>query len=98
MIKTFCGAAALVSTVTVLAQPAFGQVDDSKLGKVHFETSCKPHAQKLFDRAMLYQHSFWSSFQGKASLSWHAIQSAVGFVVTLTQMRCLRSSLTMMRV
>jgi len=59
MIKTLCGAAALVSTVTVLAQPAFGQVDDSKLGKVHFETSCKPNAQKLFDRAMLYQHSFW---------------------------------------
>jgi hypothetical protein len=50
----FAGAA-LIS----LAQPAFGQVDDSKLGKVHFETSCKPEAQKLFDRAMLYQHSFW---------------------------------------
>ena len=45
---------------TVLATcAAFGQVDDSKLGKVHFETSCKPEAQKLFDRAMLYQHSFW---------------------------------------
>ena len=29
------------------------------LGKVHFETSCKPEAQKLFDRGMLYQHSFW---------------------------------------
>src|SRR5947208_1883325 len=42
-----------------LAQPAFGQSDDSKLGKVHFETSCKPEAQKHFDRAMLYQHSFW---------------------------------------
>ena len=42
-----------------LAHPAFGQMDDGKLGKVHFETSCKPHAQKLFDRAMLYQHSFW---------------------------------------
>jgi hypothetical protein len=50
----FAGAA-LIS----LAQPAFGQVDDSKLGKVHFETSCKPEAQKLFDQAMLYQHSFW---------------------------------------
>ena len=24
-------------------------------------TSCKPVAQKLFDRAMLYQHSFWYS-------------------------------------
>ena len=42
-----------------LAQPAFGQSDDKKLGTVHFETSCKPEAQKLFDRAMLYQHSFW---------------------------------------
>ena len=53
-IIAFAGAA-LMS----LAYPAFGQVDDSKLGKVHFETSCKPEAQKLFDRAMLYQHSFW---------------------------------------
>ena len=47
------------AAVFSLAQPAFGQVDDSKLGKVHFETSCNPQAQKLFDRAMLYQHSFW---------------------------------------
>jgi hypothetical protein len=29
------------------------------LGKVHFETSCKPEAQLHFDHAMLYQHSFW---------------------------------------
>src|SRR5947208_6315686 len=43
----------------VLTQPAFGQTDDTKLGTVHFETSCKPDAQKQFDRAMLYQHSFW---------------------------------------
>jgi len=48
-------AAALVS----LAPPAFGQPDDKALGTVHFETSCKPEAQKLFDRGMLYQHSFW---------------------------------------
>ena len=45
--------------IVSLAQPAFAQVDDSKLGKVHFETSCNPQAQKLFDQAMLYQHSFW---------------------------------------
>jgi len=53
---------AVASTAAVLVslvQPAAAQVDDSKLGKVHFETSCKPEAQKLFDRAMLYQHSFW---------------------------------------
>jgi len=43
----------------VLAQPAVGQTDDTKLGKVHFETSCRSEAQKHFDRAMLYQHSFW---------------------------------------
>lgn len=30
-----------------------------KLGKVSFETSCKPAAQKLFNQGMLYQHSFW---------------------------------------
>src|SRR3954447_19202653 len=40
------------------AQPASGQSDD-KLGTVNFETSCKPEAQKLFNQAMLYQHSFW---------------------------------------
>jgi tetratricopeptide (TPR) repeat protein len=42
-----------------VTQPAFGQLDDTKLGKVNFETSCKPEAQKHFNRAMLYQHSFW---------------------------------------
>jgi hypothetical protein len=42
-----------------LAHPALAQSNDAKLGKVHFETSCNPEAQKLFDRAMLYQHSFW---------------------------------------
>jgi tetratricopeptide (TPR) repeat protein len=48
-----------LAAAVLLAQPAFGQTDDAKLGKVHFETSCKPEAQKHFDRAMLYQHSFW---------------------------------------
>jgi hypothetical protein len=42
-----------------LAHPALAQSDDDKLGKVHFETSCNAEAQKLFDRGMLYQHSFW---------------------------------------
>jgi Tfp pilus assembly protein PilF len=48
-----------LTTGVVLAQPALGQVDDTRLGRVHFETSCKPEAQTLFDRGMLYQHSFW---------------------------------------
>src|SRR5436190_5629814 len=51
--------AAAAATGLVLTQPALGQSDDKKLGKVHFETSCTPAAQKHFDRAMLYQHSFW---------------------------------------
>jgi hypothetical protein len=40
-----------------LAQPA--HADDTTLGKVNFETSCSPEAQKLFNQGMLYQHSFW---------------------------------------
>ena len=59
MIKTSFAIAALAVGGISLAQPAFGQSDDKRLGTVHFETSCKPEAQTLFDRAMLYQHSFW---------------------------------------
>lgn len=51
--------AAMLATGVSLVQPAFGQASDAKLGKVHFEVSCTPEAQKLFDSAMLYQHSFW---------------------------------------
>src|SRR5256714_4005156 len=51
--------AAAAAVGLFLAQPARAQTDDTKLGQVHFETSCKPEAQKHFDRAMLYQHSFW---------------------------------------
>jgi hypothetical protein len=32
---------------------------DQKLGKVHFATTCNEVAQRRFDRAMRYQHSFW---------------------------------------
>jgi tetratricopeptide (TPR) repeat protein len=61
MIKTSIVATAALTgaALIALAQPTFGQADDKKLGLVHFETSCKPEAQKLFDRAMVYQHSFW---------------------------------------
>ena len=47
------------AALIAVAQSSSAQTDDSKLGKVHFETSCTPEAQKLFDKAMLYQHSFW---------------------------------------
>ncbi len=40
--------------------PALAQEDaDQKFGKVHFATSCNEVAQRRFDRAMRYQHSFW---------------------------------------
>jgi hypothetical protein len=42
----------------VFAHSAFA-AGEKNLGKVHFATSCKPAAQKLFDQAMTYQHSFW---------------------------------------
>ena len=42
-----------------LSAPQPSSAQSKQLGKVHFATSCKPEAQKLFDRAMLYQHSFW---------------------------------------
>ena len=32
---------------------------DQQLGAVHFATSCNETAQRRFDRAMRYQHSFW---------------------------------------
>jgi hypothetical protein len=60
MNKTSLAVAAIAVTgVSLALTAALGQTDDNKLGKVHFETSCKPEAQKLFDRGMLYQHSFW---------------------------------------
>ena len=59
MMKTPFAIAAAAAVGLSFAQPALGQSDDTKLGTVHFETSCKPEAQKLFDGGMLYQHSFW---------------------------------------
>src|SRR5262249_30881741 len=45
-----------------LAMPAVPQganEADRQLGNVHFATSCNEVAQRRFDRAMRYQHSFW---------------------------------------
>jgi hypothetical protein len=42
--------------------PTLAQTDaDQQLGNVHFQTSCNEVAQRRFDRAMRYQHSFWYS-------------------------------------
>jgi hypothetical protein len=48
-------------TLAYCPQPTEAAAKDKQLGRVHFETSCSPAAQKLFDQGMLYQHSFWYS-------------------------------------
>jgi Tetratricopeptide repeat len=55
--KTILAIAVTLSTGLALGQPA--RADDATLGTVNFETSCNAEAQKLFNRGMLYQHSFW---------------------------------------
>jgi tetratricopeptide (TPR) repeat protein len=52
---------AAVVTAAGFALPANSAPKAQQLGTVHFETSCTPAAQKVFDRGMLYQHSFWYS-------------------------------------
>lgn len=56
----------LGSSPVALAQAANGRTSDSKLGKVNFQTSCKPAAQAQFNRAILFQHSFWYRASQKA--------------------------------
>jgi tetratricopeptide (TPR) repeat protein len=59
--REFLFASALAAATTFgPGSPAFAQQDaDQKFGKVHFATSCNETAQRRFDRAMRYQHSFW---------------------------------------
>jgi hypothetical protein len=54
ILSSALAAAGISISHPVLAQPAM-----ETLGKVHFETSCTPDAAAAFDRAMLFQHSFW---------------------------------------
>jgi hypothetical protein len=53
--------AVVVALAAATIAQAAPQSPEQRLGKVHFATSCKPQAQNVFDRAMLYQHSFWYS-------------------------------------
>src|SRR5712691_9523696 len=58
--SAFAVAAASIAASVSFSQPIFGQEEtDQRLGTVHFETSCSEAAQRRFDRAMRYQHSFW---------------------------------------
>src|SRR5947207_3588749 len=62
MIRTSfaCAAAVTIAGTLSFILPGFGQEEsDQRLGTVHFETSCNEAAQRRFDRAMRYQHSYW---------------------------------------
>src|SRR5450759_990978 len=61
MNRTVTAAAAVLAAAMILTNAATAHEGKEPLGKVHFATSCTPEAQALFDRAMLYQHSFWYS-------------------------------------
>jgi hypothetical protein len=53
-------AAAALASGVLFAPPASSQDGtDQQFGTVHFATSCNETAQRRFDRAMRYQHSFW---------------------------------------
>ena len=53
-------AVSLALVAWTFAQSAAAQSDvDQQLGSVHFKTSCNEVAQRRFDRAMRYQHSYW---------------------------------------
>jgi hypothetical protein len=65
-ISSICGAAAVALGVMAQWSVALAQASGSRLGVVHFETSCNAAAQADFDRAMLYQHSFWYRASQKA--------------------------------
>jgi hypothetical protein len=53
-------AVAAIATIAFGLSPSPAQDSvDQQLGSVHFETSCNEVAQRRFDRAMRYQHSYW---------------------------------------
>src|SRR5258707_4564287 len=66
MIRTRLTIIAVVAMAGAFGQSAEAATPAQDLGKVHFETSCKPDAQQHFDQAMLYQHSFWYRASQKA--------------------------------
>lgn len=55
-VLTAIGAAALLCSVS---PPSAHEGDEAQFGTVHFQTSCNETAQRQFDRAMRFQHSFW---------------------------------------
>jgi Tfp pilus assembly protein PilF len=51
-------ASLVAAALAASAAPARAQ-DEEQFGRVHFPTSCNELAQRRFDRALRYQHSFW---------------------------------------
>ena len=56
---SFAAIVATTATLGLPGAPALAQDNEQQLGTVHFPTSCNETAQRRFDRAMRYQHSFW---------------------------------------
>ena len=52
-------AAALILAVSLPVSASAQSDADQQLGNVNFEVSCNETAQRRFNRAMRYQHSFW---------------------------------------
>ena len=62
MRKTLMAVTIACAATFAASAPGIAQENaDQKLGTVHFATSCNETAQRRFDRAMRYQHSFWYS-------------------------------------
>src|SRR5262249_1399405 len=60
MQRSSVAAAIGVAFLALSQAPAVAQDNaDQQLGNVHFATTCNETAQRRFDRAMRYQHSFW---------------------------------------
>jgi tetratricopeptide (TPR) repeat protein len=61
MIRLVMAVTAVIAAAVLVPKPAALAQDaaDKQLGSVHFKTSCNETAQRRFDRAMRYQHSFW---------------------------------------
>jgi tetratricopeptide (TPR) repeat protein len=59
-ISFLAASVSIAALVLSSSQPLVAQSDvDQQLGNVSFKTSCNEVAQRRFDRAMRYQHSYW---------------------------------------
>src|SRR5262249_3186410 len=78
--SAFAVAAASIAASVSFSQPVLAQDEtDQRFGTVHFETSCNETAQRRFDRAMRYQHSFW--YQSSKELFEEVIKADPGCAI-----------------